>query len=374
MTTANLDTVEVALEGRSYSVLCGAGALSHAMDPIAQLCPNQRLICVSDETVAALHGKTLERACAKAGLDLHLLIIPAGEAQKSFARLEKLCAQLLALEVERSEAIAALGGGVVGDLTGFASAILKRGTALIQIPTTLLAQVDSSVGGKTAINMKAGKNLIGAFHQPSLVVADLAFLDTLAARQWRAGYAEIVKYAALGDASFFDVLEQQGRKALGGDKALLGRIIARAVAGKADIVAKDERENGVRALLNLGHSFGHALESQAGYDGAILHGEAVAAGMGTAFAYAVHLGLCPVADYQRLMRHLQATGLPAHIGKVPGGPYTASAMMQILKNDKKNRQGKLRLVLPKKLGEAFVYEATDLQRLESFLQAQLEQG
>ena len=368
-----LHTITVDLAARSYPVLCGPGALGASMDNVASLCPNKRLICVSDETVAGHHLKTLQSACEEAGITLHPILIPPGEAQKSFARLESLCADFLALEVERGEAIAAFGGGVVGDLTGFASAILKRGTHFIQIPTTLLAQVDSSVGGKTAINMPAGKNLIGAFHQPDLVIADSAFLRTLPARQMRAGYAEIAKYAALGDASFFDWLEANAPAALQGDEALMAEAIARSVAGKASIVARDEREHGERALLNLGHSFGHALESLAGYEGALVHGEAVAAGMGIAFAYGVHLGLCPQDDYERLVRHLTACGLPTGLRTAPGGPYRAADMMPILMNDKKNRNGQLRLVLPRTLGDAFVYQESDLAGLEQFLHAQAEQ-
>ncbi len=370
MSAGQRQTLMVELGDRSYPVVCGTGALKEAADKMAALCPNQRLVCVTDETVAALHLSVLERVCAGVGLLLNPIIIPPGEAQKSFSGLDNLCAKLLALEVERGEAIAAFGGGVVGDLAGFASAIIKRGTAFIQIPTTLLAQVDSAVGGKTAINTPAGKNLIGAFHQPALVIADSAVLETLPPRQKSAGYAEIVKLAALGDAVFFDWLDENGSKALSGDVSLLDEAITRSIAGKARIVARDEREHGVRALLNLGHSFGHALESLAGYEGALLHGEAVAAGMGTAYAYGVHLQLCPADDYERLIRHLAKCGLPTGLSNAPGGPYTASAMMQILKNDKKNQSGTLRLVLPRALGDAFIYEEHDLAGLEAFLRAQ----
>ncbi len=370
----NLRTTQVDLAERSYPVLSGPGALSASMDRVATLCPNGRLICVTDETVATLHLETLTGVCEEAGIHLHPLIVPPGESQKSFARLEALCGDLLALEVERGEAIAAFGGGVVGDLTGFASAIVKRGTGFIQIPTTLLAQVDSSVGGKTAINMPAGKNLIGAFHQPALVIADIAFLQTLPARQMRAGYAEIVKYAALGDATFFNWLESNGAAALAGDEGKLTEVISQAIAGKAGIVARDERESGERALLNLGHSFGHALESQAGFEDALLHGEAVAAGMDIAFAYAVHLGLCPQEDHALLRRHLRVSGLPSCLSEAPGGPYTASAMIHSLNNDKKNRNGNLRLVLPRGLGTTFVYVEADVQSLENFLNVQLGAG
>ncbi len=374
MSKTAFHTIKVDLGARSYPVYCGPGALDASMATIKALCPNGRLVCVTDETVAGHHLETLQSACTAAGVTLKALVIPPGEAQKSFSRLESLCTDLLALEVERGEAIAAFGGGVVGDLTGFASAILKRGTAFIQIPTTLLAQVDSSVGGKTAINVPAGKNLIGAFHQPALVIADSGFLHTLPARQMRAGYAEIVKLAALGNADFFNWLEENGAASLHGDEALLAEAIARSVSGKADIVARDERENGVRALLNLGHSFGHALESLAGYEGALIHGEAVAAGMGVAFAYGVHLGLCAQGDHDRLVRHLGACDLPTGLSTTPGGPYSAAAMMPILMNDKKNQRGKLRLVLPRALGDAFVYEETDMAGLQAFLHAQSGQA
>ncbi len=369
-----ITTTHIALGPRRYDVVSGAGALSGAMARIKTLCPAGRLFCVSDETVAGLHLPRLQGACDEAGITLHSLAIPPGEAQKSFAQLERLCGDLLAQNIERGEAIAAFGGGVVGDLAGFASAILKRGTALIQIPTTLLAQVDSSVGGKTAINMPAGKNLVGAFHQPALVIADQDFLKTLPARQRRAGYAEILKAAALADAGFFDWLERRGAAALAGDDAALAEAIVRAITIKADIVARDEREQGVRALLNLGHSFGHALEALAGYDGAILHGEAVAAGMATAFAYAAHLGLCPESAVQRLQAHLRACALPERLSAAPGGPYTAPAMVRMMQNDKKNREGTLRLVLPRRVGEAFVHEVSGLAALERFVASQLEQG
>ncbi len=372
--TGSAATTRIALGARAYDVISGAGALDAAMGQLRRLCPGGRLFCVSDETVAALHLPRLQNACAAAGIALKTLIIPPGEAQKSFARLQGLCSDLLDMNMERSEAIAAFGGGVVGDLAGFASAIVKRGTALVQIPTTLLAQVDSSVGGKTAINMPAGKNLVGAFHQPSLVIADQDFLKTLPPRQMRAGYAEILKAAALADADFFDWLHSHGAQALAGEGAALATAIVRAIAIKADIVARDEREQGVRALLNLGHSFGHALEALAGYDGALLHGEAVAAGMAAAFAYAVHLGLCPAAEQQRLEAHLQACGLPGRLSAAPGGPYTGRDMVRIMMNDKKNRDGVLRLVLPRRAGEAFVHEAADLAALEGFLDTELGRG
>ena len=365
-------TTPIALGARTYPVISGVGVLAGTMAQIKRLCPAGRLFCVSDETVAGLHMARLERACADTGIALHALVIPPGEAQKSFARLEALCGDLLAHNIERGEAIAAFGGGVIGDLAGFASAILKRGTNLVQMPTTLLAQVDSSVGGKTAINMPAGKNLVGAFHQPALVIADQDYLRTLPGRQMRAGYAEIVKAAALADAGFFGWLEANGANALAGDESALAEAIARSIAIKADIVAEDEREHGKRALLNLGHSFGHALETLAGYDGALLHGEAVAAGMATAFAWAVHLGLCPAAEQRRLETHLRACSLPDGLNAAPGGPYTASAMLRIMLNDKKNRAGTLRLVLPHSAGETIVHETRDLKALETFLAAALE--
>ncbi|VAV89140.1 3-dehydroquinate synthase [hydrothermal vent metagenome] len=356
-------------QSRNYDVMVGAGALVHCAQKIATFCPRKILPVITDETVASLHLDKLENALAAVGVETRALILPPGEANKSFAQLETVCNFLLEQEMERSDCLAAFGGGVVGDLAGLASALLKRGTGCIQIPTTLLAQVDSSVGGKTAINAKAGKNMIGVFHQPKLVVADLDFLRTLDARQWRAGYAEILKMACLADAAFFHQLQQNGPELATGKTELLAKTIGRAVQGKADIVAKDEREQGVRALLNLGHTFAHALEAEA--PGKILHGEAVAAGLAAAFSFSAQLGLCSASACDLVLAHLRQMGLPASLAEAPGGPFCAAALLARMKQDKKNRQGLIHLVLCRNIGTAFVTAEIEEQKILQFMKANL---
>ncbi len=367
-----LTKVRVDLGARGYDVLIGQDALARGASGIAALTPRKNLFVITDETVSALHLDHVRATFTAHGITLNVLSIPEGEAQKSFAGAQKVCDFLLDGEIERSDIIIALGGGVVGDLTGFASAITKRGTRFIQIPTTLLSQVDSSVGGKTGINTAHGKNLVGAFHQPALVIADTGFLRTLPTRQMRAGYAEIIKYAALADADFFTWLDAHSAAIMARTEPYLSQAIARAIAGKARIVEEDEKERGRRALLNLGHSFGHALEGQAGYDGALLHGEAVAAGIGLAFSYAEELGLCPTTAREKITAHLRKLDLPTGLSDVPGGPYTAQKMMSIMQNDKKNKGGVLRLVLPDAIGRTHVYAEKDLSRLRRFLDRQMD--
>ncbi|MBL4595665.1 MAG: 3-dehydroquinate synthase [Robiginitomaculum sp.] len=363
--------VHISLEPkpRSYDVLIGEGALRVAAAQIASLCRRKVLLVVTDETVAGLHLAALETQMATQNVKIRALILPPGEATKSFGQLEKVCDFLLEQEMERGDCLAAFGGGVVGDLAGLASALVKRGTGFIQIPTTLLAQVDSSVGGKTAINTRFGKNMIGAFHQPKLVVADLGFLQTLEARQWRAGYAEIIKMACLSDERFFSWLEQAGPNLLQGSSENLDEAIFRSVQGKAKIVAKDELEHEVRALLNLGHTFGHALEAEA--PGQILHGEAVAAGIGAAFSLSVDLGLCPSAARERVLAHLRAMGLPASLGEAPGGPYTPSALVLRMQSDKKNQNGNIHLILCRNIGDAFVTSKVSSSELLHFMEKEL---
>jgi 3-dehydroquinate synthase len=303
-----MDTLTVALGARSYDILIGEGLLDRAGDWLAPLARGGRLIVVSDENVWAAQGERL-----RAGLgDIEALplLVPPGEGSKSWAELERLLDEMLGIGIERRDHVVAFGGGVIGDLVGFAAAIANRGCAFVQIPTSLLAQVDSSVGGKTAINVAAGKNLVGAFHQPSLVLIDLACLDTLDPRQLRSGYAEIVKYALIEDPAFFEWLEANGPALLAGDRKALRHAIAASVAGKARIVEEDEREtSGRRALLNLGHTFGHALEAETGYSERLFHGEAVAAGMVLAFDFSVERGLCPSEDAARVRAHLAAAGI-----------------------------------------------------------------
>jgi 3-dehydroquinate synthase len=314
--------IPVGLGARSYEVLVGPGLLAEAGVRIAPLARNHRLAVVSDANVWPLHGARLTHVLEGAGLSVHSLIIPAGEQTKSFEGLADLSDRLLALELDRGDLIVAFGGGVVGDLAGFAAAVYKRGIDFVQIPTTLLAQVDSSVGGKTAIDTPRGKNLVGAFHQPRLVLADLDVLATLPDREVRAGYAEVIKYGLLGDRAFFDWLEAGAAAVLAREPKALTRAVARSVEIKAEIVAEDEKEQGRRALLNLGHTFGHALESETGYGEALLHGEAVAAGMALAFRFSAAQGLCDHAEADRAAAAIAAAGLPTRLSTWPAIPST----------------------------------------------------
>ena len=363
-------TVRVALAGRAYDVAIGRGLIDEAGARIAALLARPRLAVVMDETVRALHWPRLERALAGGGLQTDAIVIPPGEAEKSFKRLEWMCEALLALGIERGDMLCAFGGGVVGDLAGFAAAILKRGVDFVQIPTTLLAQVDSSVGGKTAIDTARGKNLIGAFHQPRLVLADLGLLDTLPERELRCGYAEVLKYGLLGDAGFFDWLEAHGSEVLARQPAALGRAVARSVEMKADIVAEDEREAGARALLNLGHTFAHAVEAESGFGEAIKHGEAVAAGCALAFRFSARLGLCPPADAERAAGAVAAANLPARLAELPGQPFQAEALIGRMIQDKKAKGGRLTFILARGIGRAFVAEGIETPAVREFLLAE----
>ncbi|MFO1249546.1 MAG: 3-dehydroquinate synthase, partial [Alphaproteobacteria bacterium] len=302
-----------------------------------------------------------------AGITAKPIVMAPGEISKSFAGLEKLSGALLDMEIDRKGLVIALGGGVIGDLTGFAAGVLKRGVAFAQIPTTLLAQVDSSVGGKTAINAPQGKNLIGLFHQPRIVIADTALLSTLPRRELLAGYAEVAKYGALGDAKFFDWLEVNGAKALAGDSDAMVRCVAHSCQMKADIVARDERETGDRALLNLGHTFGHALEACTGFSDRLIHGEGVAIGMALAFRLSVQLGLCPGQDSERFIRHLKAVGLPSSISDIPGNRPGVDELVAAMAHDKKVSDGKLTFILLRGLGQAFVTRDVPLDAVKSVL-------
>jgi len=364
-------TVTVALDQRSYPIHIGAGLLGQSAGMIQATGDWRRCAVVTDETVARLHLDTLQTSLAEAGLAVDPVVVPAGESSKSFDQLAPLCEALLTRGIERGDAVIALGGGVIGDLAGFAASILRRGVALIQAPTTLLAQVDSSVGGKTGINTPQGKNLIGTFHQPRLVIADTGTLDTLPGRELRAGYAEIVKYGLLGDAGFFAWLEENGLALLRGDTAARAHAIEKSCRMKADIVAEDERETGQRALLNLGHTFGHALEAWAGYSGDLLHGEAVAIGMGLAFKLSEHLGLCPPGRHERVTAHLRAAGLPvaiADLGAAGRGLPQPGDLIAHMMQDKKVAGGRLTFILARDIGEAFITRDVaidDVQRLLS---------
>lgn len=347
-------TVPVDLGDRSYDIIIGSGLLESAGELIRPVLSRPRTVIVTDGNVADTHLAGFERACAAADIETRSIVLKPGEGTKSFGNLEALLGDLVDRQVGRDDVITALGGGVIGDLAGFAAAILRRGVDFIQAPTTLLSQVDSSVGGKTAINVPQGKNLIGAFHQPKLVLADVAALDTLPAREVLAGYAEVVKYGLLGDRAFFDWLEVNGPAVVAGDRVARVEAVARSCAAKARIVAADERESGVRALLNLGHTFGHALEAEGGYDGTILHGEAVAIGMIQAFELSARLGLCPGQDVTRVRRHFDAVGLPVRPSDRNLDGTAPERLLEHMGQDKKVRDGQLTFIMVRGIGDAFV--------------------
>jgi 3-dehydroquinate synthase len=351
--------IEVGLGERSYPILIEEGLLDRAGEVLAPFARGGRLLVVADEQVWAAQGHRLERS----GLEIALVAVPAGEASKSWAELERLVDRLLALEVERSDHLVAFGGGMIGDLTGFAAAILKRGCNYVQVPTSLLAQVDSSVGGKTAINAGAGKNMVGAFHQPAAVLIDPATLETLDPRQLRAGYAEVVKYGLIADPDFFASCEEKGAALLAGDPEARLHAIETSVRAKAAIVGEDEREtSGRRALLNLGHTFGHAFEAEAGFSDRLLHGEAVALGMTLAFRFSAERGLCPAQDAERVAAHLASVGLP--VRPAIGTPERLVAHMA---QDKKKSGGRVPFILARGIGEAFVDQSVELAEVEEFL-------
>ena len=362
------EAIRVGLGERGYDILVDHGLLSEAGILLAPLARGPVPV-VTDATVGEIHLATFLDACGKAGIDARPVVMPPGEGSKSFAGLETLAGAVLDIGVDRGGLIVALGGGVIGDLTGFAAGILKRGIAFAQIPTTLLAQVDSSVGGKTAINAPQGKNLIGLFHQPRIVIADTALLATLPRRELLAGYAEVVKYGALGDPQFFEWLEANGAKALAGDKEALVHAVAHSCRMKADIVARDERETGERALLNLGHTFGHALEAVTGFSDRLIHGEGVAIGTALAFLLSVRLGLCSGQDADRFIRHLKSVGLPSAIADIPGPRPAPEALMAAMGHDKKVKDGKLTFILVKGLGRAFVTREVPLDAVKDVLSA-----
>jgi 3-dehydroquinate synthase len=346
------EIIPVALGTFGYDIHVGSGLLAHAGALLSRVAL-RRVHVVTDENVAAHYLHPFVDSLRAHGIEAHFLVVPPGEGTKSFAWLEKLCRELLQANIERDGMVVALGGGVIGDLAGFAAGILKRGIALAQVPTTLLAQVDSSVGGKTAIDVPEGKNLIGLFHQPRIVIADTAVLATLPRRELLAGYAEVVKYGALGDAEFFDWLESNGAQALASNQEKLQRIVVQCCRMKAGVVARDERESGERALLNLGHTFAHALEAASGYSDRLLHGEAVAIGMVLAFRLSERLGHSTPEDTARIARHLTSVGLPTAIQAVPGFAPSPEELLEHMKQDKKVRSGKLNFVLAKGIGHAF---------------------
>ncbi len=360
--------VRVGLEGaRAYEVVIGPGLIDGAGAWLAPLLPRGRTAVVTDRHVAERHGERLAAALRSAGVAVEMIALPPGEETKSFAGLQDLIERLLALRLDRGDRIVAFGGGVVGDLAGFAAAVYKRGIDFIQVPTTLLAQVDSSVGGKTAIDVAAGKNLVGAFHQPLAVLADLDVLATLSPREMRAGYAEVLKYGLLGDATFFTWLEGNGAAVLAREPAALAHAVARSVQMKAQIVADDEREGGRRALLNLGHTFAHALESETGFGTGLLHGEAVGVGCALAFRFSAELGLCAADDAARVEAAIAGAGLPTRLHTLAGAPFNAGRLLGHMAQDKKAQGGGLVLVLARGIGQAFVETEVDAAALQAFL-------
>lgn len=365
--TGSNDSLRLDLGDRSYDIDVGDGTLKTAGAAIRNAAGGGKCWIVTDETVAATYLAPLEDTLREAGLTFQTIVVPPGEGSKSFATVEKVVNTVLDGAPERSSTMIALGGGVIGDLTGFAASIILRGINFVQIPTTLLAQVDSSVGGKTGINTRHGKNLAGAFYQPKLVIADTGVLDTLPRRELLAGYAEVVKYGLIRDIGFFDWLEQNGTAVLDGDGEARAYAVRASCAAKATVVAEDERENGVRALLNFGHTFGHALEAETGFGAELLHGEAVAIGMIMALELSAMLDLCPAADIDRVRRHYAATGLPMTVPKAQNRRWEPATLIRHMGHDKKVQDGKVTFILARGIGKAFVARDVDLGDVERLL-------
>jgi 3-dehydroquinate synthase len=367
-------TVDVALGERAYDIVIGRGVLASLGARVAALRPGVRTAIVTDRTVAKHWLEPAERSLTEAGIPNSRIIVEEGEISKTYAGLEKVSEALIAAKIERNDLVIALGGGVVGDLAGFAAAILRRGVDFVQVPTSLLAQVDSSVGGKTGINSPQGKNLLGAFHQPVLVIADTSVLDTLSPRQFRAGYAEVAKYGVLGDEAFFSWLEANHADIFSGGAAR-EHAIATSCRAKAAIVSRDERENGERALLNLGHTFGHALEAATGFSDRLFHGEGVSVGMVLAAEFSAKLGMISEADAARVERHLASVGLPTHLQDIAGfaqeGIADADALMVLMAQDKKVKRGKLTFILLQAVGRAMVANDVEPALVRDFLQQKL---
>jgi 3-dehydroquinate synthase len=366
---SGVKTVRVELAERAYDIHIGEGLIARAGELMRPLMKagRDRVFIVADENVARLHLETLAAGLKAVGIAHQVTLVPPGESSKSFSQLDKVLGDLIEFGAERDDLIIAFGGGVVGDLTGLAAGLLKRGARFVQIPTTLLAQVDSSVGGKTAINSRAGKNMVGLFHQPVLVLADLDVLETLPVRERFAGLAEIAKYALIDDPAFFDFLEANAAALAEGHKPTLAEAVRVSCASKARIVAIDETEQAERALLNLGHTFGHALERSNEYRSTLLHGEGVGAGMAMALRYSVKLGVCPGQDAVRAERLLNALGLATRVADLGGGPYKAEELLAHMAHDKKARNGRLTLILARGIGQAYIQRDADLEPLRQFL-------
>lgn len=361
------EIVHVPLGNRAYDVHIGPGLLAQSGALVAPLLRRPRVAVITDENVAALHLDALRDGLAAAGITMQALALPPGEATKSWPHLTRCVEWLLEQKIERSDMVLALGGGVIGDLAGFAAAILRRGVRFVQLPTSLLAQVDSSVGGKTGINAIHGKNLIGAFHQPSLVLADTDVLSSLSPRDFLAGYGEVVKYGLLGDYEFYQWLEGNASRAASGDMATRIKAVTRSVQMKADIVARDETEEGERALLNLGHTFCHALEAATGYSDRLLHGEGVAIGCALAFDLSARLGLCPQEEPSRLRAHLRQMKMKADLSDIPGELPDADALITLMAQDKKVSDGRLTFILARGIGQAFITKDVPRAALQALL-------
>ena len=362
--------VPVALGARGYDIVIGRGLIGSLGARIKALRPGAKVAIVTDENVAQKHLATAEAALKSAGVESAAIVVPPGEGSKNYATFEKVCEAIIAARIERNDLVVALGGGVIGDLAGFAAASVRRGLDFVQVPTTLLSQVDSSVGGKTGINSSHGKNLVGAFHQPALVIADTALLDTLPPREFRAGYAEMMKFGLLGDAAFFTWLESNWQDLFAGGPAR-EHAIAVCCRGKAGIVSRDERETGERALLNLGHTFGHAFEAGAGYSQRLLHGEAVALGCVLAFEFSARKGLIAAGAATSVRAHLEAVGLPTRVNQVSGGVPGVDVLMDLIAQDKKVKRGKLTFILVRGIGQAFIENNVDPAEVRAFLAERL---
>lgn len=359
-------TVHVALGERAYDILIGPNLIDDAGAILAEKFPGRRFGIVTDTEVAKFQLPRLVASLEFSGLTFSTITLPSGESTKSWEHLQTVVEGLLAAKLERNDLVIALGGGVIGDLAGFAASITRRGMDFVQIPTSLLAQVDSSVGGKTGINSPHGKNLVGAFHQPKLVLADISALDTLPARQFAAGYAEVVKYGLIDDPDFFEWLEANHAEIFAGGPAR-GEAIARCCAHKARVVIEDEKEIGVRALLNLGHTFGHALEKDTGYSDRLLHGEGVAIGMVLAHTFSNRLGLAPGQDSGRIAAHLRKSGLPTTLADIPGTLGSTETLMAAIAQDKKVSRGALTFILTRGIGQAFIEKNVDPAKVSAFL-------
>ena len=368
LATDGIETLHVPMGERSYDIFIGDGAISHAGSLIKDILKAPRAIIVTDENIAPSWLEPLKTSLNDAGIKTREIILPPGEHTKSVSHLEQLLDNLLENNIDRKTTLIALGGGVIGDLTGFAAAVVMRGVDFVQVPTTLLSQVDSSVGGKTGIDTRFGKNLIGTFHQPRAVITDTSTLDTLPMRERLCGYAEVIKYGVINDREFYDWLVENGQKILDGNPAARREAVRRSCANKAEIVAADEREQGLRALLNLGHTFGHALEAQIGFEDKLKHGEAVSIGMIMALELSVRLAMASETDRDSLRDHLKTVGLPVDLKGLAGGNWTADALLDHMGRDKKTQDGKLTFILARAIGNSFVANDVDHDAVKGVLE------